>query len=165
MARYHVLFYIKLIDFPNCNYLLYISLWEKKKNMKLLKPSIWSSLDPFLSEIWPFVPKHYFCYIQNYPQLIDFLFLILLKILLIQINFLVMRWVFFLLQVLSAKVVVTNAHSPGAQCYVFLTMSTAEEASKCIQHLNQTELHGKMIIVDRVKIFLLSLNCSKALSS
>jgi hypothetical protein len=29
-------------------------------------------------------------------------------------------------------------------------MSSAEEASKCIQHLHRTELHGKMISVERV---------------
>lgn len=30
-------------------------------------------------------------------------------------------------------------------------MSTADEASKCIQHLHRTELHGKMISVERAK--------------
>ena len=45
---------------------------------------------------------------------------------------------------------VTNAKSPGAKCYGFVTMATTEEASKCIQHLHRTELHGKMISVERV---------------
>ncbi|CAE1316081.1 SAFB-like transcription modulator,Scaffold attachment factor B1,Scaffold attachment factor B2 [Acanthosepion pharaonis] len=53
-------------------------------------------------------------------------------------------------KVVGAKVV-TNARSPGARCYGFLTMSSSEEASKCIQHLNQTELHGRMISVERAK--------------
>lgn len=45
---------------------------------------------------------------------------------------------------------VTNARSPGARCYGFVTMSTAEEATKCISHLHRTELHGKMISVEKV---------------
>lgn len=54
-----------------------------------------------------------------------------------------------LFQVAGAKVV-TNARSPGSRCYGFVTMSTAEEASKCIQHLHRTELHGRMISVEKV---------------
>ncbi|XP_014769868.1 scaffold attachment factor B1 isoform X2 [Octopus bimaculoides] len=53
-------------------------------------------------------------------------------------------------KVVGAKVV-TNARSPGARCYGFVTMSTAHEATKCIQHLNQTELHGRMISVERAR--------------
>ena len=56
-----------------------------------------------------------------------------------------------LLQVAGAKVV-TNARSPGSRCYGFVTMSTAEEASKCIQHLHRTELHGRMISVEKVQV-------------
>lgn len=52
-------------------------------------------------------------------------------------------------QVVGAKVV-TNARSPGARCYGFVTMSTAEEATKCITHLHKTELHGKIISVEKV---------------
>lgn len=59
------------------------------------------------------------------------------------------------ISVLSIKVVgakvVTNARSPGARCYGFVTMSTAEEATKCINHLHKTELHGKMISVEKVR--------------
>lgn len=44
----------------------------------------------------------------------------------------------------------TNAKSPGARCYGFVTMNTADEASKCIQYLHRTELHGRMISVERV---------------
>lgn len=53
-------------------------------------------------------------------------------------------------QVVGAKVV-TNARSPGARCYGFVTMSTAEEATKCISHLHRTELHGRMISVEKVR--------------
>ncbi|XP_037324790.2 scaffold attachment factor B1 [Pungitius pungitius] len=53
-------------------------------------------------------------------------------------------------KVVGAKVV-TNAKSPGARCYGFVTMSTADEATKCISHLHRTELHGKMISVERAK--------------
>ena len=53
------------------------------------------------------------------------------------------------LQVAGAKIV-TNAKSPGAKCYGFVMMASTEEASKCIQHLHRTELHGRMISVERV---------------
>lgn len=56
------------------------------------------------------------------------------------------------LKVVGAKVV-TNAKSPGARCYGFVTMSSTEEATKCISHLHRTELHGKMISVERVRAF------------
>uniref|UniRef100_A0ABM5EM94 Scaffold attachment factor B2-like isoform X1 n=1 Tax=Pogona vitticeps TaxID=103695 RepID=A0ABM5EM94_9SAUR len=53
-------------------------------------------------------------------------------------------------KVVGAKVV-TNARSPGARCYGFVTMSSSEEATKCIAHLHRTELHGRMISVERAK--------------
>ncbi|KAG5850791.1 hypothetical protein ANANG_G00086190 [Anguilla anguilla] len=53
-------------------------------------------------------------------------------------------------KVVGAKVV-TNARSPGARCYGFVTMSTTDEATKCISHLHRTELHGRMISVERAK--------------
>uniref|UniRef100_A0A8D0FIZ1 SAFB1 factor n=1 Tax=Strix occidentalis caurina TaxID=311401 RepID=A0A8D0FIZ1_STROC len=55
-------------------------------------------------------------------------------------------------KVVGAKVV-TNARSPGARCYGFVTMSTAEEATKCITHLHKTELHGKIISVEKVNFY------------
>lgn len=56
---------------------------------------------------------------------------------------------YFSPKVVGAKVV-TNARSPGSRCYGFVTMSTSEEATKCINHLHRTELHGKMISVEKV---------------
>ncbi|TRZ01193.1 hypothetical protein DNTS_035508 [Danionella cerebrum] len=53
-------------------------------------------------------------------------------------------------KVVGAKVV-TNARSPGARCYGFVTMFSVEEASKCITHLHRTELHGRMISVEKAK--------------
>uniref|UniRef100_A0A8C8ZWF7 Scaffold attachment factor B2 n=1 Tax=Prolemur simus TaxID=1328070 RepID=A0A8C8ZWF7_PROSS len=53
-------------------------------------------------------------------------------------------------KVVGAKVV-TNARSPGARCYGFVTMSTAEEATKCINHLHKMELHRKMISMENAK--------------
>ena len=44
----------------------------------------------------------------------------------------------------------TNARAPGSRCYGFVTMGSADEATKCIQHLHRTELHGRMISVERV---------------
>ncbi|KAM9848963.1 scaffold attachment factor B1 [Aulostomus maculatus] len=53
-------------------------------------------------------------------------------------------------KVVGAKVV-TNAKSPGARCYGFVSMSSTDEATKCISHLHRTELHGKMISVEQAK--------------
>ena len=54
-------------------------------------------------------------------------------------------------QVVGAKIV-TNSKSPGGQCFGLVTMSTSEEAAKCIQHLHRTEMHGRSITVDRVSL-------------
>ena len=56
-------------------------------------------------------------------------------------------------QVLSAKIV-TNTKLPGAKCYGFITMLSKTEILKCIDNLNQTELHGQMIQVEIVRKFL-----------
>ena len=62
---------------------------------------------------------------------------------------------YFYHQVVGAKIV-TNSKAPGAQCFGLVTMSTSEEAAKCISHLHRTELHGKTITVDRVLLLLKS---------
>ncbi|XP_074648247.1 uncharacterized protein LOC141903815 isoform X1 [Tubulanus polymorphus] len=53
-------------------------------------------------------------------------------------------------KVAGAKVV-TNAKSPGSRCFGLVMMSSAEEATKCIENLNHTELHGRSITVERAK--------------
>ncbi|XP_041835521.1 SAFB-like transcription modulator [Melanotaenia boesemani] len=53
-------------------------------------------------------------------------------------------------KVLSAKVV-TNARSPGSKCYGLVTMSSSTEVTRCISHLDCTELHGQEIYVERAK--------------
>uniref|UniRef100_A0A096M5D9 SAFB-like, transcription modulator n=1 Tax=Poecilia formosa TaxID=48698 RepID=A0A096M5D9_POEFO len=53
-------------------------------------------------------------------------------------------------KVLSAKVV-TNARSPGSKCYGLVTMSSGTEVTRCISHLDCTELHGQQIYVERAK--------------
>ena len=53
-------------------------------------------------------------------------------------------------KVAGAKVV-TNAMTAGARCYGYVTMGSSEDAAKCIQHLNKTELHGRMITVERAR--------------
>ncbi|CAE1316076.1 unnamed protein product [Acanthosepion pharaonis] len=53
-------------------------------------------------------------------------------------------------KVVGAKVV-TNARSPGARCYGFLTMSSPEEAAKCIQHLNRTKINNQTVTVKSAK--------------
>ncbi|XP_053650456.1 SAFB-like transcription modulator isoform X4 [Cherax quadricarinatus] len=53
-------------------------------------------------------------------------------------------------KVTSAKIV-TNAKTPGAKCYGFVTMASSDDAAKCISQLNHTELHGRMIQVEKAK--------------
>lgn len=53
-------------------------------------------------------------------------------------------------KVIGAKVV-TNARTPGARCYGYVTMATNEDATRCIHHLHRTELHGRMVSVERAK--------------
>lgn len=45
---------------------------------------------------------------------------------------------------------VTNARSPGSKCYGLVAMSTGTEVTRCISHLDCTELHGQEIFVERV---------------
>ncbi|XP_037546054.1 SAFB-like transcription modulator isoform X2 [Nematolebias whitei] len=53
-------------------------------------------------------------------------------------------------KVLSAKVV-TKAHCPGSKCYGLVTVSSSAEVTRCITHLDCTELHGQQIYVERSK--------------
>ncbi|XP_063696718.1 SAFB-like transcription modulator [Culicoides brevitarsis] len=53
-------------------------------------------------------------------------------------------------KVVGAKVV-TNTRTPGTRCYGYVTMSSAKDATECIEHLHRTELHGRMISVERAK--------------
>ncbi|XP_055923487.1 SAFB-like transcription modulator isoform X2 [Eupeodes corollae] len=53
-------------------------------------------------------------------------------------------------KVIGAKVV-TNTRTPGTRCYGFVTMSSSVDASRCIDHLHRTELHGRIISVERTK--------------
>ncbi|XP_037068581.1 scaffold attachment factor B1-like [Pollicipes pollicipes] len=53
-------------------------------------------------------------------------------------------------KVIGAKIV-TNARTPGARCYGYITMATTEDATKCIGNLHKTELHGRIISVERAK--------------
>ncbi|KAL5235617.1 hypothetical protein ACI65C_003027 [Semiaphis heraclei] len=53
-------------------------------------------------------------------------------------------------KVVGAKVV-TNAKTPGARCYGFVTLSSAEDANRSIENLHKTELHGRLISVERAK--------------
>ncbi|KAH0946182.1 hypothetical protein HN011_007886 [Eciton burchellii] len=53
-------------------------------------------------------------------------------------------------KVIGAKVV-TNARTPSTRCYGYVTMSSSEDAAKCIQHLHRTELHGRVISVEKAK--------------
>ena len=60
---------------------------------------------------------------------------------------------------MGAKIV-TYARTPGVRCFGYITMATSEDASKCIQYLHRTEIHGRMISVERVRsadIFLVGL--------
>lgn len=52
-------------------------------------------------------------------------------------------------KVIGAKVV-TNARFPGACCYGYVTMDTVADADKCIEKLNNTELNGQIIKIEKV---------------
>jgi RNA recognition motif-containing protein len=49
----------------------------------------------------------------------------------------------------SGAKIVTNAKTPGTRCYGFITMASSEEALICIEKLNHTELHGRIITVEK----------------
>ncbi|XP_075223760.1 uncharacterized protein LOC142325636 isoform X2 [Lycorma delicatula] len=53
-------------------------------------------------------------------------------------------------KVVGAKVV-TDARKPGARCYGYITMGTTDDAARCIKHLHHSELHGRMISVEKAK--------------
>lgn len=53
-------------------------------------------------------------------------------------------------KVAEAKVF-TNAGTPGLRCYGYVTMHNSENITKCIQSLNQTELQGRHITVEKAK--------------
>ncbi|KAK5641950.1 hypothetical protein RI129_010497 [Pyrocoelia pectoralis] len=53
-------------------------------------------------------------------------------------------------KVIGAKVVI-NAKYPGACCYGYVTMDTIEDADNCITKLNNTELNGKIIRIEKVR--------------
>jgi len=57
----------------------------------------------------------------------------------------------FLLQVITAKVV-TSAKSPGSKCFGFVVLSSAEEAQQAINSLNNTEVQGQKITVEKVNL-------------
>ena len=56
----------------------------------------------------------------------------------------------------------TNARSPGAKCYGFVAMATSDAAKKCLIHLHKTDLHGRLITVEYVRVFVA---CFLALTS
>lgn len=52
-------------------------------------------------------------------------------------------------RVIGAKVV-TNARFPGTCCYGYVTMDTVADADRCIEKLNNTELNGQIIKIEKV---------------
>ncbi|KAF5292963.1 hypothetical protein FQR65_LT11080 [Abscondita terminalis] len=52
-------------------------------------------------------------------------------------------------KVIGAKVVI-NAKQPGACCYGYVTMDTVEDADNCITKLNNTDLNGHIIRIEKV---------------
>ncbi|XP_049315750.1 SAFB-like transcription modulator [Bactrocera dorsalis] len=53
-------------------------------------------------------------------------------------------------KVIGAKVV-TNTRTPGTRCYDYVTMSSSSDASRRIENLHHTELHGRIISVELTK--------------
>lgn len=52
-------------------------------------------------------------------------------------------------QVTGAKVV-TSAKNPGTKCFGLVTMSSVAEADLCVERLNKTEFHGRIISLEKV---------------
>lgn len=52
-------------------------------------------------------------------------------------------------KVIGAKVVI-NARFPGTCCYGYVTMETVADADNCIEKLNNTELNGQIIKIEKV---------------
>lgn len=46
---------------------------------------------------------------------------------------------------------VTNTRTPGTRCFGYVTMNSSADATKCITNLHRTELHGRIISVERAK--------------
>jgi len=61
-----------------------------------------------------------------------------------------MKWKSVMLQVVTAKVV-TSAKSPGSKCFGFIVMATADEARLAVSTLNNTEVEGQKITVEKVR--------------
>lgn len=53
-------------------------------------------------------------------------------------------------KVVGAKVVI-NARYPGACCYGYVKMQTVADADNCIAKLNNTELNGQIIRIEKVR--------------
>ena len=53
-------------------------------------------------------------------------------------------------KVVGAKIV-TNTRSANQRCFGYVTMANPKDATECIEHLHRTELHGRMISVERAK--------------
>ncbi|XP_022908205.2 scaffold attachment factor B2 isoform X2 [Onthophagus taurus] len=55
-------------------------------------------------------------------------------------------------KVVGAKVVINARHQrPGACCYGYVKMESVEDANKCIEKLNNTELNGQIIRIEKVR--------------
>lgn len=54
-------------------------------------------------------------------------------------------------KVTGAKVVV-NARFPGTCCFGYVTMSSVEDVENVIAKLNNTELNGQIIKIDKVRV-------------
>ena len=42
-----------------------------------------------------------------------------------------------------------NTKVSGARCYGYVTMASVEDAERCVEKLNQTDIHGKTITVEK----------------
>ena len=58
---------------------------------------------------------------------------------------------FFILQVLDVHLV-TDPWTRESRGFGFITMSSNDEAERCIKYLNRSVLEGRIITVEKVKI-------------
>jgi len=59
-----------------------------------------------------------------------------------------LKTVFSAIGRVSGAKIVTNSKAAGARCFGYVSMLSSEDAAKCIEKLNKTELNGSMIIVE-----------------
>lgn len=57
-------------------------------------------------------------------------------------------------KVIGAKVV-ANARGPSSKCFGYVLMASSSDAEKCIEKCKGLQVHGRVVIIDKVNIFII----------